>query len=642
MLDINNVSVFFTGNYLFKDISFRVVAGDRIGLIGKNGAGKSTLLKLICGDETYESGTISKAKTTEVALLRQDLDFAQDTTLWLECAKAFESLNHLEKQVDQWSLDLAQREDYESEEYADLISKINEGTQRLDILGANQKDAKIARVLEGLGFKEGDWQKDTKDFSGGWRMRIELAKLLLKQPDILLLDEPTNHLDIESIVWLEKFLVSYPGAVILVSHDKKFLDQVCNRSIEIQSGKIYDYKGNYTKYLQQRELLLEQQLAAFQNQLKEKKRLETLVEKFRYKSSKAAFAQSLIKKLEKMDDISIDEISQKSMRFKFPEAPHSGKVVLKINELSKSFGDHTVLNEVNLELERGHKIAFVGQNGQGKTTLVKCIMDVWQDYQGEKTIGHQVQIGYFAQDQAKKLDVSKTILDTVLDEADAETRPKVRGLLGSFLFEGEDVDKKVSVLSGGERGRLALCLLLLKPHNLLILDEPTNHLDIQSKEILKQAIEEYKGSVILISHDREFLEGLTDKVLEFRDHKVKEILGDVKEYLALRAFEDFRQVEQAKKEAKVSNSTESKGKSDWQSEKEKKKIKNRIGKLEREIEALEENIANQQQKMAEDSFYSQSVEEQQTFIQELKKFENNLEEKMDEWDKLSEEYENMA
>lgn len=632
MLDIHNLSVYFTGKYLFKEISFQVNKGDRIGLIGKNGAGKSTLLKLIVGDESYESGNITYAKSVDVAMLRQDLDFNNDSTLWKEAEKAFEKIALIEGNLTNLSLELSNREDYESKEYSKLLEKINIANEQLIILGASQKDASIARVLEGLGFKSSDWEKQTSDFSGGWRMRIELAKLLLKKPDVLLLDEPTNHLDIESIVWLEKFLKSYTGAVVLVSHDKAFLNAVCNRSIEIQSGKIYDFKGNYDKYLSQRELMLEQQLAEFTNQAKEKKRLNDLIEKFRYKSSKAAFAQSLIKKLEKMDDIDIDSISNKAMSFKFPQAVHSGKVVLKIEELEKSFGDKKVLNQVNLELERGDKIAFVGQNGQGKSTLVKCIMNDWKDYTGQMKIGHNVEIAYFAQDQAKKLDTSKTVLDTVLDEADAETRPKVRGLLGAFLFEGEDVDKKVSVLSGGERGRLALCLLLLRPHNLLILDEPTNHLDIQSKEILKQAILDYEGTVIIISHDREFLQGLTEKVLEFRDHKVKELIGDVDYYLEQREFENLRDAELAKSE-KTNNVKENKAsQSDWQSNKELKKLKNKVGKLEREISELEQKISDYDDILAQAEFYERSNEDQSTFMEKYNSYKSTLDKVVEDWE----------
>lgn len=632
MLDIHNLSVYFTGKYLFKEISFQVNKGDRIGLIGKNGAGKSTLLKLIVGDESYESGTITYAKSVDVAMLKQDLDFNNDSTLWKEAEKAFEKIQGIEDQLAQLSLELSEREDYESEAYSKLLEKINDANEQLVILGASQKDALIAKVLEGLGFTATDWEKQTSDFSGGWRMRIELAKLLLKKPDVLLLDEPTNHLDIESIVWLEKFLKTYGGAVILVSHDKAFLNAVCNRSIEIQSAKIYDFKGNYDKYLAQRELMLEQQLAEFTNQAKEKKRLNDLIEKFRYKSSKAAFAQSLIKKLEKMDDIDIDAISNKTMAFKFPSAMHSGKVVLKIEDLEKSFGDKKVLNQVNLELERGDKIAFVGQNGQGKSTLVKCIMNDWTDYTGDLTIGHKVEVAYFAQDQAKKLDITKTVLDTVLDEADMDTRPKVRGLLGAFLFEGEDVDKKVSVLSGGERGRLALCLLLLKPHNLLILDEPTNHLDIQSKEILKQAILDYEGSVIIISHDREFLQGLTEKVLEFRNHKVKELLGDVDYYLKQREFENLRDAEKAKLE-KTSIQKESKqSQSDWQSNKELKKLKNKVSKLEREISDLEKEIARGDSELAQVEFYEKSASDQAVFMKSYNGLKKKLEKVMEDWE----------
>ena len=639
MLDIHNLSVYFTGKYLFKEISFQVNKGDRIGLIGKNGAGKSTLLKLIVGDESYESGTITYAKSVDVAMLKQDLDFNNDSTLWKEAEKAFEKIAQIEERLAKLSIELSEREDYESKEYSKLLEKINEANEQLVVLGASQKDASIARVLEGLGFKTEDWNRPTSDFSGGWRMRIELAKLLLKRPDILLLDEPTNHLDIESIVWLEKFLKTYSGAVVLVSHDKAFLNAVCNRSIEIQSAKIYDFKGNYDKYLSQRELMLEQQLAELANQEKEKKRLNDLIEKFRYKSSKAAFAQSLIKKLEKMEDIDVDAISNKTMSFKFPDAPHSGKVALKIEELEKSFGDKKVLNQVNLELERGDKIAFVGQNGQGKSTLVKCIMNDWTDYTGQLKIGHNVEVAYFAQDQAKKLDTSKTVLDTVLDEADAETRPKVRGLLGAFLFEGEDVDKKVFVLSGGERGRLALCLLLLRPHNLLILDEPTNHLDIQSKEILKQAILDYGGTVIIISHDREFLQGLTEKVLEFRDYKVKELLGDVDYYLEQREFENLREAEKAKSE-KSNNSKENKAsQNNWQANKELKKLKNKVSKLEREISDLEQKIAECDETLAQVEFYEKSQDEQAKFMQKYNGFKTTLDTVVEDWETTLEQLE---
>lgn len=632
MLDIHNLSVYFTGKYLFKEISFQVNKGDRIGLIGKNGAGKSTLLKLIVGDEAYEGGTITYAKSVDIAMLKQDLDFNNDSSLWKEAEKAFEKIALIEDRLSNLSLELSEREDYESDAYSKLLEKINEANEQLVILGAAQKDALIAKVLEGLGFSNEDWNRQTSDFSGGWRMRIELAKLLLKKPDILLLDEPTNHLDIESIVWLEKFLKSYAGAVILVSHDKAFLNAVCNRSIEIQSAKIYDFKGNYDKYLSQRELLLEQQLAEYTNQAKEKKRLNDLIEKFRYKSSKAAFAQSLIKKLEKMEDIDIDDISNKTMSFKFPSAIHSGKVVLKIEDLEKSFGEKKVLNKVNLELERGDKIAFVGQNGQGKSTLVKCIMNDWSDYSGQLDIGHKVEVAYFAQDQAKKLDINKTVLDTILDEADSDTRPKARGLLGAFLFEGEDVDKKVSVLSGGERGRLALCLLLLRPHNLLILDEPTNHLDIQSKEILKQAILDYEGTVIIISHDREFLQGLTEKVLEFRNHRVKELLGDVDYYLQQREFDNLREAELAKAEKSNVQKDTKQSQSDWQSSKELKKIKNKIGKLEREISDLETEISNLDGKLAQVEFYEKPADEQALFMEKYNQLKKKLDEVIEEWE----------
>ncbi|MGB0884651.1 MAG: ribosomal protection-like ABC-F family protein [Flavobacteriales bacterium] len=641
MLDVTKLSVFFSGEYLFKEISFKLNAGDRIGLIGKNGAGKSTLLRLIEGEETYESGSISYSKHIRIATLKQDLDFDDNTTLWKEAEKAFESLLAIESELEELNMALATREDYESEAYAQILDRVGHLNEQLNYFGAAQKDAEIAKILEGLGFKQSEWEQETSSFSGGWRMRIELAKLLLKKPDILLLDEPTNHLDMESIIWLEKFLKTYPGAVMLVSHDKAFLNAVCNRSIEIQSKKIYDFKGNYDKYLSQRALLFEQQSAAITNQIAEKKRLKELIEKFRYKKSKAAFAQTLIRKLEKMDELDLDVLSNKTMHFKFPKAPHSGKVVLKIDQLSKAFGTKKVLNTVDFELERGQKVALIGQNGQGKTTLVKCIMNQWTDFQGDLKLGHQVEVAYFAQDQAKQLDPTKTVLDTILDKAPMEIRPKVRGLLGSFLFEGEDVDKKVSVLSGGERGRLALCSLMLKPHNLLILDEPTNHLDMQSKDILKEAIKSYEGSVLLISHDREFLDGLTEQVLEFRESKVRTFLGNVGEYLKHREFESLKDAEKTQKIKVAEQASKPEGKASWASDKERKKLKNKISKLERQIEELEESIASKQKELADLQFYEKQEIEQQLFIKKLKQEQADLETSTSDWEQTVERLEAM-
>jgi ATP-binding cassette subfamily F protein 3 len=637
MLDINQISVHFAGKFLFNEIQFQVNKGDRIGLVGKNGAGKSTLLKLIAGTEMADSGTISFGKGVKVGLLRQDLEFVGGYTVWEEAKKAFEELNVLEREASQLGDELGMRTDYESEEYASVIDRLHKINERIELLGGYRIDGEIEKVLKGLGFQSKDLERQTEDFSGGWRMRIELGKLLLQKPDVLLLDEPTNHLDIESIIWLEKYLKGYPGAVLLVSHDKRFLDLVCNRTIEIQNGRIYDVKGNYSKYLIQRAEMMEQQLAAMKNQEKEIKKTEELIEKFRYKSSKAAFAQTLIKKLDKMDRIEVDETNEKTMRFSFPEAPHSGKVVLKIEDLAKSYGEKQVFSGVNFELERGEKVAFVGQNGQGKTTLARCIVDEVNDYIGTLELGYKVRIGYFAQNQAERLDDSKTLLDIMLDSANNEMRPKVRSLLGSFLFSGEDVDKKVKVLSGGERGRLALCKLLLEPYNLLILDEPTNHLDIQSKEILKQALKTFDGSIVLVSHDRDFLEGLTDKVLEFKDGIVKTFLGDLKDYMEQRSLEDLIELE--KKTVEKKDKPKSNKLSREQSrelDKEIRKVQNQVGKFEREIEQIEKSIAEDDLFLA-DASKLEGLEDKEQFFKAYQEKNDSLETVMLNWESVVEE-----
>ncbi len=633
MLDINQISVHFAGKFLFKEIQFQVNKGDRIGLVGKNGAGKSTLLKLIAGTEMPDEGTISFAKGTKLGLLRQDLEFESGCTVWEEAKKAFEELNRLEQQAAKYGDQLGIRTDYESEAYAEIIDNLHKINERIELLGGYRIDGEIEKVLKGLGFQSSDLDRQTTDFSGGWRMRIELGKLLLQQPEVLLLDEPTNHLDIESIIWLEKYLRGYAGAVLLVSHDKRFLDQVCNRTIEIQNGRIYDIKGNYSKYLRQREEMMEQQLAALKNQEKEIKKTEALIEKFRYKSSKASFAQSLIKRLDKMDKIDTDEMSERSMRFNFPKAPHSGKVILHIEDLAKSYGDKVIFSGVNFELERGQKVAFVGQNGQGKTTLARCVVNEVNDYVGKLELGYKAKIGYFAQNQAEKLDESKTLLDIMLDSANNEMRPKVRSLLGSFLFSGEDVDKKVKVLSGGERGRLALCKLLLEPYNLIILDEPTNHLDIQSKDILKQALKEFDGSIILVSHDRDFLEGLTDKVLEFKDGIIQEFLGDLKEYMEQRRLNDLVELEKSSKgKKKAPKKVKLNKEQSRELDKEIKKVQNQIGKIERNIDALEKAIG-------EDDLLLQdmdAIENKEQFFADYQTKKDDLETVMFKWEEEQE------
>ena len=550
MLNIHNLSVSFQGEYLFQEISFRLGAGDRIGLIGKNGAGKSTMLKIIAGEQEYDSGQIAKDKDLRIGFLKQDIDFVQGRNVLDEAYQAFEEIKSLEAKMNDINHQLATRTDYESDSYTELIQELTDVTHQYEIIGGYNYEGDTEKVLLGLGFKREDFEKLTDTFSGGWRMRIELAKLLLQNNDILLLDEPTNHLDIESIIWLESFLNSYPGCVILVSHDKMFLDNVTNRTIEISLGRIYDYKKPYSKYLELRGELRAQQLAAQKNQQKEIEQTEKLIEKFRAKASKASMAQSLIKKLDKVNRIEVDEDDNAVMNISFPVSVQPGKVVVEAEHVGKAYGKHQVLEDINLLIERGSKIAFVGQNGQGKTTLAKIIIDEIS-HSGNLKLGHNVQLGYFAQNQADYLDGEKSIYDTMVDAANESNRAKVRDMLGSFLFRGDEVDKKVKVLSGGERNRLALCKMLLQPFNVLVMDEPTNHLDIKSKNVLKEACKNFEGTLIIVSHDRDFLQGLTSTVYEFRNKKIKEYLGDIDYYLEQRKLEDMRAVEKRDKVPKT-------------------------------------------------------------------------------------------
>jgi ATP-binding cassette subfamily F protein 3 len=543
MLNIHKLSVGFGGEYLFEEISFRLNAGDRVGLIGKNGAGKSTLLKLLSKDMAPDTGVIASEKDLQLGFLRQDIDFVQGRTVLEEAQQAFEEIKSLELQLDEVNHQLATRTDYESDAYSAIIEDLSDLTHRYELIGGYNYQGETEKILQGLGFKRADFDKKTETFSGGWRMRIELAKLLLQTNDVLLLDEPTNHLDIESIIWLEQFLNQYSGAVVIVSHDKMFLDNVTNRSIEISLGRIYDYNKPYSQYLVLRSELKELQLNAQKNQEKQIQQTERLIEKFRAKASKATMAQSLIKKLDKIDRIEVDEDDNSVMKLRFPISVTPGKVVLEIDGVSKSYGDNQVLSEIDLLIERDSKTAFVGQNGQGKSTLAKIIVSELEASNGNVKLGHNVQIGYFAQNQAEYLDGTKTVLDTMIDAANESNRAKVRDILGSFLFRGDEVDKFVRVLSGGERNRLALAKLLLQPLNVLVMDEPTNHLDIKSKNVLKQALQSFEGTLLLVSHDRDFLQGLTNKVYEFKDQKINEYLGDIDFYLEQRKVQDFRAIE---------------------------------------------------------------------------------------------------
>lgn len=629
MILVQNLGLHFAGSYLFENVNFMINKNDRIGLAGKNGAGKSTLLKILSGEQSSTEGNVEKEGKVSIGFLKQDLDFEKGRTVWEEAKQAFKELNIINEQIDTINHALATRTDYESEEYHKLIHDLTDLTDRFSHLGGYNIDGEIEKILKGLGFKESDFNRLTNDFSGGWRMRIELAKLLLEENDVLLLDEPTNHLDIESIVWLENFLITYSGAVVLVSHDKQFLTNVTNRTIEISNKSIQDYKANYTKYLilrqERKEKLLQQQ----KNQEQEIKRTEQLISKFRAKANKASFAQSLIKKLDKVERIEIEDEDITRFHIRFEPSITPGKIIFKAENLSKSFDTHTIFENANFYIERGEKIAFIGQNGQGKTTMAKIIVGLLS-YNGKLEIGHNVQIGYFAQNQSEELNASKTILEEAEDSATEESRPKVRDLLGSFLFQGDEVHKKVSVLSGGERNRLALCKLLLRPFNTLIMDEPTNHLDIQSKAILKQALKNFTGTLILVSHDREFLDDLADKIFEFRNGEVKEFLGNINEYLDYRKKENMREVdiEKSTSQKVMTESNPIKVSQEKQfKSKEQKSLENKLFKLENEIEEMEQKIS-----AFEDIFSKENPKEEN--IKKYTELKNNLTKITKEWERI--------
>ena len=636
MLNIHNLSVSFGGEFLFEEISFRLNPGDKVGLIGKNGAGKSTLLKLLSREMQSDTGVIASDKEVKIGFLKQDIDFEKGRTVLQEAHQAFEEIKALEEKLEHINQQLAEREDYESAAYNQLIVDLNEYTHRYEILGGYNYQGDTEKVLLGLGFKREDFEKRTETFSGGWRMRIELAKLLLQNNDVLLLDEPTNHLDIESIIWLEQFLKNYAGAVVIVSHDKMFLDNVTNRTIEISLGRIYDYNKPYSKYLVLRQEMREQQLSAQKNQDREIQQAERLIEKFRAKSSKASMAQSLIKKLDKMERIEVDEEDHSVMNVRFPVSIQPGKVVIEGSELGKNYGEKKVLEHVDLMVERSNKIAFVGQNGQGKTTLAKMIVGELE-YTGELKLGHNVQLGYFAQNQADYLAENKTVHDIMLDAANETNRTKVRDILGSFLFRGDDVDKHVKVLSGGERNRLALAKMLLQPFNVLVMDEPTNHLDIKSKNVLKQALKNFEGTLVLVSHDRDFLQGLTEKVLEFKDGEVKEFLGDIDDYLEQRNALDFRSIEKKSETVQSGKSEKSESSTnDYQAQKRKKSMKNKLGAIEKKINQLENEIGEMDHNLLME--YEQTAADPKFFDRYHKKKEE-LNQLMEEWELLSNELE---
>ena len=605
MISVQNLSMQFTGEDLFTDINFMIREKDRIGLVGKNGAGKTTLIRLLCGLEQPYKGDVIMSDDVTVGYLPQEKNVKSEKTVLDEAMTAFEEYYEIERQLAKLQDELSNREDYESASYQRLCEKMSHLNERLAIMGGHSIEGEAEQILIGLGFEHNDMQRQMREFSNGWQMRVELAKILLRKPKLLLLDEPTNHLDIESIQWLEGFLKNYYGAIFMVSHDRAFLDHITIRTIEISCGKIYDYKCSYSEFIERREERIDIQKAAFDNQQREIKEIEAFIERFRYKATKAKQVQSRVKQLEKMDVVQIDDQDKSAMHFKFPPAPHSGKVTLELNNLSKSYGEKNILNNINILIPRGEKIAFVGRNGEGKSTLSKIIAGVL-DYEGEMKLGHEVKIGYYAQNQQDMLDPEKTVFETLDDVATGDMRVKVKSLLGAFLFSGEAIEKKVKVLSGGEKARLSLAKMLLFPTNLLILDEPTNHLDMLSKDILKSALLQFDGTLIIVSHDRDFLQGLTNKVYEFRKPNIKEYIGDIYDFLEEKKMKELDDLNKKMKSMPTENNI-SQGKLDYetkkQNDREIKRIEREIKKLEEQIESLENEIAEMDKVMSSPTDY---------------------------------------
>jgi len=642
MVSLNQVTVSFGGFDLFKDINFLVSAKERVGLVGKNGAGKTTLLRLIVGQMAPTSGTISIPKNVSVGYLPQQMDVANSRTVLSETMLAFTEAINLSKEITAITKEIEQRTDYESSSYAELINKLTEKTERHTLLGGDTLEAKAELTLQGLGFKRTDLNRPTSEFSGGWRMRIELAKILLSEPSILLLDEPTNHLDIESIQWLEDYLRSFNGALVLISHDRAFLDNVTERTIELSLGRVHDYRVSYSKYVELRKERREQQQAAYKNQQKQIEETKDFIERFRYKATKANQVQSRVKQLEKMDVIEIEEEDNTSLNIRFPDAPRSGDLVVKVDDISKNYGSNPVFSKANLDIIRGEKVAFVGRNGEGKTTLSRIIVGDLS-FDGTLKIGHNVSIGYFAQNQDELMNPNHTVLETIDRVAVGDIRSKIRDILGAFLFRGEDVDKKVAVLSGGERNRLAMVKLMLQPYNLLVLDEPTNHLDMRSKDILKNALLSFKGTAIIVSHDRDFLSGLVSKVYEFRDGSVKEHIGGIYEFLERRKLENLKELETKKAEAKSESSTESisVGKKQWLNKKEQEKVRRKVAsqieKIEKEIEQIELQIAQKDAILSNPDKVETTID--RNFYNEYEELKQKLSNTMHKWEQLHYEME---
>ena len=639
MISIDNLTVSFGGWTLFDEVSFLVNPKDRIGLVGKNGAGKTTLLRVITGEQQATSGAVTRNSDCTIGYLPQQMKVADTTTLIDETAKAFAEVIAIENEIEQITAALAERDDYESAEYEQLMHRLDECNNRYHILGGDSRDADIEKTLLGLGFRREDFNRPTSQFSGGWRMRIELAKLLLRRPSLFLLDEPTNHLDIESIQWLEEYLRNYNGAVLLISHDRAFLDNVTNRTIEISLGKIYDYKVPYSKYVVLRRERREQQMAAYENQQRMIEKTEEFIERFRYKPTKSNQVQSRIKQLERLERIEVDEEDLSTLNIKFPPAPRTGQIVAEVKEVGKSFGAKHVFSGANFVIERGEKIALVGRNGEGKTTLARMLVGELTPSEGSIRLGANVDVGYYAQNQEDLMDGEITVFDSLDRVAVGDIRTRLRDILGAFLFRGEDIDKKVKVLSGGERSRLAMARLMLSPHNLLIMDEPTNHMDMRSKDILKEALMRFDGTVIVVSHDREFLDGMVDKIYEFRDGGVKEYLGGIYYFLEKRKVESLAEIE--RKAAPTTTTKEgaatSSGKLSYEQKKEQEK---QIRKLRKAVEAIEAELADIEAQIADyDARFATATEYNEADYRAYDELKNRYDRQMHEWEKASYELE---
>ena len=640
MLTATNIFVQYGDRVLFDHINLVIKTRDKVGLVGRNGAGKSTLLKILANEILPMEGKVVLPSDGTLAFLHQEIEIEQDKTVIEETLTAFSALEELNNKIEELNKEISTRTDYESEEYLDILQQFSDLNEQFALLGGESSEGDAIKVLSGLGFKQKDHNRKIEEFSGGWQMRVVLAKMLLKKPDYLLLDEPTNHLDIESIIWLEKFLKAYSGSIIIISHDQQFLDNCTNRTVEIELGRVQDYNAAYTEYLELRKDRREKMLSAFENQQKVIAQREKTINRFMAKATKTKMAQSMKKQLDKMDRIEVESEDVSAMNLRFPPAPRSGEIVVEGEDVTKHYGKLEVLNNIDLSIERQQRVAFVGQNGQGKTTLAKILVGQLENTSGEITMGHNVTVGYYAQNQAETLDRNRTLLETMEDHSPPEMRTKLRNILGSFMFSGEDAEKKVSVLSGGERARLALACMLLRPFNLLVLDEPTNHLDIVSKEILRQAIDDYDGTLIVVSHDRHFLGGLTDRTIEFRDGQLYEYIGDVNYFLEKRELDNMREVEthktqnQAKKEA-----SKQKTRVYVETSPEQKKLEKSIKNVERKIEQVEKEMKSLEQKMAVPGFYDSDAS--QDTLTKHKDKKADLTSLYDRWEKEQAQLDNL-